>query len=68
MRMVTMRKRTSDVAACVDVEWRPCCLKYFHTVRRCIQHLSCGSERREQAVVEHLPVIAAATPCESKLT
>eukprot|EP00969_Alexandrium_andersonii_P188309 8321366-Alexandrium_andersonii.AAC.1 len=43
-------------------------MKYFHAVRRCIQHLSCGSERCKQASIEHLPVIAAATPYESKLT
>eukprot|EP00969_Alexandrium_andersonii_P159016 7025575-Alexandrium_andersonii.AAC.1 len=61
MHMVTMRKHTSDVAARADVEWCPCCMKYLHTVRRCIRDLSCGSERCKQAIIEHLPVITAAT-------
>eukprot|EP00969_Alexandrium_andersonii_P109666 4837314-Alexandrium_andersonii.AAC.1 len=47
---VTMRKHTSAVAARVDVEWRPCCLKYFHKVRRDILRLSRGSALRNQAV------------------
>eukprot|EP00969_Alexandrium_andersonii_P149699 6619062-Alexandrium_andersonii.AAC.1 len=63
-----MHKHTTDVAARVDVAWCPCCMKFFHTVRRCIQHLSCGSSKCKQAIIAHLPVITHATPYEAKLT
>eukprot|EP00969_Alexandrium_andersonii_P171011 7560481-Alexandrium_andersonii.AAC.1 len=66
--MAAMHKHASAAAARVDVERRPCCLRYFRAVHRCIQHLPRGSARCKQTVFGHVPIVASAALYESKLT
>eukprot|EP00969_Alexandrium_andersonii_P294736 13028283-Alexandrium_andersonii.AAC.1 len=66
MHQVTKQGRASFVAARVDVPWCPSCTRMFHTLRRCVHHISCDAPACEEAVVLHMTQLNAGAPYQEK--
>eukprot|EP00969_Alexandrium_andersonii_P349281 15430691-Alexandrium_andersonii.AAC.1 len=61
MHQATKHGRMSLVAAPVDVPWCPACMRMFHTLRRCIHHISCDAPACKEAVILHMTQLHTGT-------